>query len=147
MSLQFCGPTQIYLQGKAVLQPIDWQNDDFITYFLGDEQSRITITDHRPFVNRQAQFAIQGMGQADFLNVFCQPALVTIDSDGQETNVVIEDTDDFVAKEPILWMGVLEDNLLPANPLTWLHFEETKDHRIAFVGLVDSFNQRGFEQR
>lgn len=137
-NLQFSGNAQIYLEGKRALQPIEWQDARKMSYFLGDSGSRIRIIDNRMSANTEALAAMAGNLAHHFADVFSELAWVMVElgNDGIEIN--IEDRQESSSEDRILWMGVVDGNEIPANPVSWLQFQETEDSRIAFVGLIEN---------
>jgi hypothetical protein len=137
MDTIFKGNAQIYLQGFDALLPAELQNSNQMKFYLGSENSRLQVTDFRKEPMRMAKRVLDGEDIQTFADIFNQPAWVEVKVNQSSDDVNIELYDDTTNVEyPILWMGVLTDNRLPAFDLDWEFFRILDQSRTAFAAMV-----------
>lgn len=129
--------SQVYLEGKRALQPVDWISEAQITYYVGTATSNIQVNDYRSAPNWHAIQAIQNLKEREnFYQSFAQPAKVVIQEMGKDIIIDLNEAEKEGGR--ILWLGVFEGDELTANPLDWYALRETGDDRTAFVALITS---------
>jgi hypothetical protein len=133
---QTCNVSQVFLEGKRALQPVDWISEAQVTYYIGAVTSNIKVNDYRQKPNLHAIQSIQNQKEREnFYQSFAQPAKVIIQEHGD--NITIELNEPENEGDPILWLGVFDGDELAANPLDWYALRNTGDERTAFVALVN----------
>lgn len=135
------GNVQIYLQGDHALLPVASRNrSGQITYFIGSKKSRLLIRDFRRAPIHAAQHAAAGLEGAEFADAFNQPAYAEVsvsgtDSEPEKIEINLRPThpsDDF----PVLWLGVLNDAMMPMLDIEWEILRPINAERIAFTAMV-----------
>lgn len=134
------GNVQIHLQGPRALLHIESHQKDQVTYFIGSKKSKLLIRDFREAPIRAAQRSPAGIEAAEFAAVFNQPAYaeVAMDALGEEPEPVEihlrparEDNDN-----PVLWLGVKNDALMPMLDIEWEIMRPISSKKIAFTAMV-----------
>jgi hypothetical protein len=139
--LIFQGSVAIYLQGDNALEPTAHPLANEAHYFIGSEQTNLLVHDFRHEPIQAAQNALAGEDVRGFANIFNQPAWAVIRYQEQEESLDIElheVTEGELA--PILWLGILEHNEMPANPIIWEVLKPIGRMRTAFAALVPTHN-------
>jgi hypothetical protein len=134
------GNVQIYLQGEKALLPVASRTrNGQISYFIGSKKSKLLIRDFRrePI---HAAHASAGLEGAEFADAFNQPAYaeVSISERGDEPEKIeinlrpTNKSDDF----PVLWLGVLNDAMMPMLDIEWEILRPINAEKIAFTAMV-----------
>jgi hypothetical protein len=135
------GNVQIYLQGEKALLPVASKNrDGQIAYFIGSKKSKLLIRDFRREPIHAAHHARSGLEGTEFADAFNQPAYAEVSvSDGGNEPEKIEinlrptnKRDDF----PVLWLGVLNDAMMPMLDIEWEILRPINSEKIAFTAMV-----------
>jgi len=135
----FEGDARVYLQGQNALFPILSDNyTQQITYYIGDNSSHLVLRDHRPATITEAVQAIQTKHQNGFAKHFNQPAhvVVRLDEDSGKMEIDIHERKNAEKIPPTIWMGILENNIMPGYEVLWEVFRAVDSTRTAFVALV-----------
>jgi hypothetical protein len=128
------GYAQVYLHGKDVLQVGAPVSRERMLYYVGSASSKIEIHDFRKAPAKAAIRALRGRNASLFADFFCQPAWVTVRSDGDSTRIELHETQT-TSRHPTLWLGVLEGLGQPVYPSDWSVQRATKENRTAFAAL------------
>ena len=134
------GNVQIYLQGEKALLPVASKNrNGQVAYFIGSKKSKLLIRDFRrePL---HATHASAGLEGSEFADAFNQPAYaeVSISEKGREPEKIeinlrpTSKSDDF----PVLWLGVLNDAMMPMLDIEWEILRPINSEKIAFTAMV-----------
>ena len=129
------GDVRVYLQGKNALLPTDVTNKQ-ITYWIGDEGTRLQIKDYRHASRSAAKQILDGDQVFDFVDFFNQSAQakITTNSDG---NLDIELRESSSSQtRPILWVGILEDNTIPNYEIEWEYLKPLNSDSTAIAILI-----------
>ena len=135
------GNVQLYLQGEKALLPVASKNrNGQITYFIGSKKSRLLIRDFRRGSIHAAHHASSGLDGSEFADAFNQPAYAEVSiSEGDQEPEKIEinlrptsKSDDF----PVLWLGVLNDAMMPMLDIEWEILRPINSDKIAFTAMV-----------
>ena len=135
------GNVQIYLQGENALMPVASKHrGDQIAYFIGSKKSKLLIRDFRREPIHAAHHARSGLEGAEFAVAFNQPAYaeVSVSEKGNELEKIeinlrsTNKSDDF----PVLWLGVLNDAMMPMLDIEWEILRPIKSDKIAFTAMV-----------
>ena len=134
-AIVYRGNARVSLQGVGALQPIEIDNPDYYTYFVGTADSSIKVRDHRQEPNRAALEEIENRSVGEFADVFNQPAEVEIrENDGEVEIEMLPGR--FDTASPILWMGVIYDRQMPVHNITWEALKPLGNNATAFAVLV-----------
>ena len=135
------GNVQIYLQGERALLPVASKNrNDQIAYFIGSKKSKLLIRDFRREPIHAAHHANAGLDGSEFAHAFNQPAYaeVSISERGNEPEKIeinlrpTKKSDDF----PVLWLGVLNDAMMPMLDIEWEILRPISSKKVAFTAMV-----------
>lgn len=134
------GNVQIHLQGPRALLPIDSHSADQVTYFIGSKKSKLLIRDFREEPILAAQRNPAGIEGADFTMAFNQPAYAEVAMEvlGEEPERVeihlrpAKENED----NPVLWLGVKNDMLMPMLDIEWEILRPISAKKIAFTAMV-----------
>ena len=135
------GNVQIYLQGEKALLPVASKNrGDQVAYFIGSKKSKLLIRDFRREPIHAAHHDRAGLEGAEFADAFNQPAYaeVSVSERGSEPEKIeinlrpTSKSDDF----PVLWLGVLNDAMMPMLDIEWEILRPINAERIAFTAMV-----------
>ena len=135
------GNVQIYLQGENALLPVASKNrDGQIAYFIGSKKSKLLIRDFRTEPLIAAHSGEAGVEGSEFADAFNQPAYaeVSVSERGAEPEKIeinlrpTNKSDDF----PVLWLGVLNDAMMPMLDIEWEILRPINAERIAFTAMV-----------
>lgn len=141
-SLLFEGPVRVYLQGQNALLPKgSGLLDQGMLYCIGQENTELSVHDFRSQPVKSAKEAISKQYQNGFATEFNQRAWAQIHYDQPREKIEIElrDLDETNNSEfPLLWFGVLEDNLMPDYDVEWEVFKPLDSGQTAFVSLLPS---------
>lgn len=134
------GNVQIYLQGENALMPVASKpRGDQVTYFIGSKKSKLLIRDFRRAPIHAAHHA-RGLEGSEFADAFNQPAYaeVSVSERGNEPEKIeinlrpTSNSDDF----PVLWLGVLNDAMMPMLDIEWEILRPINSEKIAFTAMV-----------
>ena len=132
----YSGHVQIYLQGKNALVPLTL-NDDQLTCAIGSDKTDLIVHDHREKPIQVVQQAMPGTYPLGFANAFNQSAWAEVRYTPIEDGLDIRLFEPTESKEtPILWMGILDRNTMPAYMVEWEIFKLLNDQGIAFCALI-----------
>lgn len=134
MSILFEGPVHVYLQGKNALLPIDVK-DDLATYWIGSERTKLFIKDHRHLAANAAVRIISGENGFEFADIFNQPAIARVMLENETVNIELQESAN-VGEFPILWLGVLDDNLMPNCHTEWEYLRPLDSQSTAITVLI-----------
>ena len=138
------GNVQIYLQGEKALLPIaskaSKNRGGQIAYFIGSKKSKLLIRDFRREPRHAAHHARSGLDGSEFADAFNQPAYVEVSvsergDEPERIEINLRPTskrDDF----PVLWLGVLNDAMMPMLDIEWEILRPINSERIAFTAMV-----------
>ena len=135
------GNVQIYLQGENALMPVASKHrGDQIAYFIGSKKSKLLIRDFRRAPIHAAHHARAGLDGSEFADAFNQPAYaeVSVSERGDEPEKIeinlrpTNRSDDF----PVLWLGVLNDSMMPMLDIEWEILRPINSEKIAFTAMV-----------
>jgi hypothetical protein len=135
------GNVQIYLQGEKALLPVASKNrDGQVSYFIGSKKSKLLIRDFRREPIHAAHHDRAGLEGTEFTDAFNQPAYaeVSISERGDEPEKIeinlrpTNKRDDF----PVLWLGVLNDAMMPMLDIEWEILRPINAEKIAFTAMV-----------
>lgn len=134
------GNVQIHLQGPRALLPTDSHSADQVTYFIGSKKSKLLIRDFREEPILAAQRNPAGIEGADFTVAFNQPAYAEVAMEvlGEEPERVeihlrpAKENED----NPVLWLGVKNDMLMPMLDIEWEILRPISAKKIAFTAMV-----------
>jgi hypothetical protein len=133
----FDGNVSLCLYGKGALMSTGNSTEDKSSYYIGGIQSNLIIHDHRPEVVSASQLVLDGHSEINFANIFNQEARAQIrfedENDAMEIDLFEGSSG---ARLPILWVGVLENNRMPAYKVEWEIFKALEPNRTAFAALV-----------
>jgi len=134
------GNVQIYLQGEKALLPVASKRENQIAYFIGSKKSKLLIRDFRREPIHAAHHARAGLEGSEFADAFNQPAYaeVSVSERGNEPEKIeinlrpTSNSDDF----PVLWLGVLNDAMMPMLDIEWEILRPINAEKIAFTAMV-----------
>lgn len=138
------GNVQIYLQGENALLPVASKTSKNrggqIAYFIGSKKSKLLIRDFRAEPILAANHARTGLEGSEFADAFNQPAYaeVSVSDRGSEPEKIeinlrpASKSEDF----PILWLGVLNDSMMPMLDIEWEILRPINAEKIAFTAMV-----------
>ena len=134
------GNVQIYLQGEKALLPTGSEREDQVAYFIGSKKSKLLIRDFRKRPILAAHRARAGIEGTEFADAFNQPAYaeVSIAQKGGEPEKVeinllpTDEREDF----PVLWLGIMNDLMMPMLDIEWEILRPINPERIAFTAMV-----------
>jgi len=134
----FQGTARIYLQGKNALYPFEIINcSNAMHYYIGQESTEFIVHDYRKEPVITAKNVLKTQYQNGFAGIFNQPAWVEIRYDQPVKKVEIElhDTQENISSS-LLWLGILEDNIMPSYKVEWEVFKPLDTGKTAFVSLI-----------
>lgn len=135
------GNVQVYLQGEKALFPVASKNrQGQASYFVGSKKSKLLIRDFRLEPILAAHHAQAGFEGAEFADAFNQPAYAEVsvsEKEGEPEKIEINlrptsKSDDF----PVLWLGVLNDSMMPMLDIEWEFLRPINAEKIAFTAMV-----------
>ncbi|HSB01902.1 MAG TPA: hypothetical protein VLE49_14730 [Anaerolineales bacterium] len=134
------GNVQIHLQGPRALLPIDSQRKDEIACFIGSKKSKLLIRDFREKPILAAQHNPAGIEGADFTVAFNQPAyaevaMEVLGEEPERVEIHLRPAEDN-ADNPVLWLGVKNDTLMPMLDIEWEIMRPISSKKIAFTAMV-----------
>jgi hypothetical protein len=135
MSILFNGNAHVYLQGLNALTPIRKKNDK-ITYYIGDRKTKLLLRDFRLKPIEAAHQVLQGKNIFEFTDTFNQSAKVKVHiKDKNKIEIDLHESPDG-DNYPTLWLGVLEDNLMPNYNTEWEFLRPISPQSTAIAVLV-----------
>ena len=134
------GNVHIHLQGPRALLPVDSTQEDQVAYFIGSKKSKLLIRDFRREPIHAANHASSGLEGSEFADAFNQPAYAEVsvsEKSGEPEKIEINlrptnKSDDF----PVLWLGVLNDAMMPMLDIEWEILRPINAEKIAFTAMV-----------
>jgi hypothetical protein len=134
------GNVHIHLQGPRALLPVEPTGEDQIAYFIGSKKSRLLIRDFREEAILAAQRNPTGIEGADFTVAFNKPAYAEVAMEALGENPERVEIHLRPAKEnednPVLWLGVKNDQLMPMLDIEWEIMRPISARKIAFTAMV-----------
>lgn len=139
-TILYQGNVQIYLQGENALLPTGSEREDQIAYFIGSKKSKLLIRDFRKRPRLAAQRGHFGVEGLEFADAFNQPAYaeVSIAGKGGEPEKIeinlrpTDEREDF----PVLWLGIMNDLMMPMLDIEWEILRPINPEKIAFTAMV-----------
>jgi hypothetical protein len=128
------GNVQIYLQGENALLPVASKTrDNQVAYFIGSKKSKLLIRDFRREPIHAAHHARSGVEGTEFADAFNQPAYaeVSVSERGNEPEKI-----EINLRPTVLWLGVLNDAMMPMLDIEWEILRPINAERIAFTAMV-----------
>ena len=135
------GNVQIYLQGENALLPVASKTPgNQVAYFIGSKKSKLLIRDFRRAPIHAAHHAHSGVEGTEFADAFNQPAYaeVSISERGNEPEKIeinlrpTDEREDF----PVLWLGIMNDLMMPMLDIEWEILRPINPEKIAFTAMV-----------
>ncbi len=138
----FEGPVRVYLQGQnALCLKVPSLLDQGVLYHIGQENTELSIHDFRSQPVKSAKEAIIKQYQNGFASTFNQHAWAQIRYDHSTEKIEIDLRDlhePSNSEYPLLWLGILEDNIMPDYDVEWEVFKPLDSGQTAFVSLLPS---------
>jgi hypothetical protein len=132
----FQGNVNLYLQGDSALLPLVLEDSQMISV-IGAEDTDIVLRDYRKKPIQAAKKLREGFQNINFAKAFNQPGWAEVRYDGYNECLEIDIYEDrSPVKFPILWMGVIENGLLPAYKVMWEVYKPLPNNRTAFAALI-----------
>jgi hypothetical protein len=136
-NLIFEGNVEVYLQGKDALLP-QGRITQNISYFIGSQQSELTLKDYRSRQIQAAQHILSGKNGFEFADVFNEPAWVKVFTNTDQSTLEIEMHEATETNNhKILWLGVIDNNEMSVQPIAWEFLHPIEKNRIAFAAIVN----------
>lgn len=129
------GNVQVYLEGQGALQVLEANGKDQHVYYIGSPESKILIKDFRKEPIAAAKIALQGQKEAEFADVFNQPAKVKVYKTPAGIEIELRKCRQ-IRNIPILWMGVNHDHKMPARKIHWRIIQPISETETAFAILT-----------
>jgi hypothetical protein len=135
-SLIFEGNVQVHLYGQNALIPSSL-HDQLLTAVIGAEGSELIVNEHRTRTIQAIKSALPNGYPDGFLGAFNEQAWAEIfyEPNRKALSIDLYDTSNEV-NIPILWMGVLKDNLMPNYEVEWEVLKPVDDSNTAFCALL-----------
>lgn len=141
-TILYQGNVHIYLQGEKALLPTGSERKDQMAYFIGSRKSRLLIRDFRKRPILAAQRSDSGIEGTEFADAFNQPAYAEVSiagkgSEPEKIEINLRPTDgreDF----PVLWLGIMNDLMMPMLDIQWEILRPINPEKIAFTAMVRS---------
>lgn len=130
----FDGPVNVYLQGKNALLPTNISKEQ-ITYWIGSEQTKLQLKDYRHLPIAAANRVLGGEDEFEFADIFNQAAIAKVEVEDEILNIELHDGPRD-GNYPILWLGVLDDNLMPNYKTEWEYLRPLDEHSTAISVLL-----------
>jgi hypothetical protein len=141
-NILYQGNVQIYLQGEKALLPTGTGSgrEDQVAYFIGSKKSKLLIRDFRKRPILAAHRGQSGIEGTEFADAFNQPAYaeVSIAGKGNEPEKIeinlrpTDEREDF----PVLWLGIMNDLMMPMLDIEWEILRPINPEKIAFTAMV-----------
>lgn len=135
MAIVYNDNANIYLQGKNALLPIE-VTEEYISYYIGDESAQLEVKDFRKTSWEEAKYILDGKNGSSFAKIFNQAAYAIVKRSPDDSLKIElrEKTND--GEFPTLWLGVLEDNLMPNYGIIWEYLRPTNSGGTAIAVLL-----------
>ena len=134
--LIFEGNLRLFIEGNNALLPFKQNSQDEKGFYIGSENTNLIIRDHRSGLMDE-QIPFHETDISHFIRAFQQPAWAEVKYCENDENMEIELFESNVDGElPILWFGVLEDNIMPGYKVEWEVFKALTEDRTAFAALI-----------
>ena len=145
-NLIFEGDVQVHLYGQNALIPV-YLHDQLFMSVIGIEGSQLIVNDHRYETIQALKNSLPNCYPDGFLKAFNRPARVEIryEPDKEGLNVDLYEAPAEMDM-PILWMGVLENNLMPNYEVEWEILKPVDENNTAFCALVKTQSISGSDQ-
>jgi hypothetical protein len=135
------GNARVHLQGKNALQVLPgYKNGNEIHYSIGAPGTDLIVHDYRAQNIREAREAIKLQYQNGFAKSFNQQSWVEIRYNETTGMMEMDLREDLSPPDsqalPIIWMGVLENNLMPGYKVEWEMFKPVDDENTAFIAFI-----------
>ncbi len=135
-SIIFEGDVQVHLYGQNALIPV-YLHDQLLASVIGVESSELIVNEHRYETIQAIKNSLPNCYPDGFLKAFNQPARVEIRYEPKKHGLNVDLYETLAETDmPILWMGVLENNLMPAYEVEWEIFKPVDENNTAFCALV-----------
>jgi len=132
----FDGDAQIHLYGQNALIPV-YLHDQLLKSVIGVEGSELIVNEHRYETIQTIKNSLSNFYPNGFLEAFNQPARVEIRYEPNKHGLEIDLYETSTEMDmPILWMGILENNLMPAYEVEWEILKSVDENNTAFCALV-----------
>jgi len=134
----FEGDVQVQLYGQNALIPV-YLHDQLLASVIGVEGSELIVNEHRYETIQAMKNSLPNCYPDGFLEAFNQPARVEIryEPNKDSLNIDLYETSTEIDMDiPILWMGVLENNLMPGYEVEWEILKPVDENNTAFCALV-----------
>ena len=134
----FQGDAQILLYGNNALVPLSLSKQSLISA-IGFENSELIVNEHREHTIQSLENTSNSHIPDNFTEIFNRPARVEVSYIPNNHSLTINlfkalgDTN-----LPILWMGVLENNVMPAYEIDWEIFKPVDENNMAFCALISN---------
>jgi len=129
-------PVQVYLQGSNALIPIE-KTDEYISYWIGSDSTQMKIVDYRKIPLKAVNRLIAGENGFEFFDYFNLPAHANVVLDSDE-RIEIELQDNNTKEDfPTLWLGVLNDNMMPNYNVLWEFLRPVSTESTAILVLLE----------
>jgi len=133
--IEYAGDVCVCLQGKNALQVGSVRNLALMTYFIGSGDSMLRIQDFRQKPNRAALETLEDRNKTVFSIEFSKPAKADIRGNEELLEIRLHDAGTS-QNLPTLWIGVIEGNRKPVQPVDWEIIKPVSDKTFAFAALV-----------
>ena len=139
-NILYQGNVQIYLQGEKALLPTGSDREDQVAYFIGSKKSKLLIRDFRKRPILAAHRGQSGIEGTEFADAFNQPAYAEVsiaEKSGAPEKIEInlrptDEREDF----PVLWLGIMNDLMMPMLDIEWEILRPINTEKIAFTAMV-----------
>ena len=139
-NILYQGNVQIYLQGEKALLPTGSGREDQVAYFIGSKKSKLLIRDFRKRPILAAHRGQSGIEGTEFADAFNQPAYAEVsiaEKSGEPEKIEInlrptDEREDF----PVLWLGIMNDLMMPMLDIEWEILRPINPEKIAFTAMV-----------
>ena len=136
----FQGPVRVFLQGQNALCPTNPNlYGQGILYHVGQKNTELIVHDYRKQPVQAAKEVINTQYQNGFSTTFNQQAWAQIsyDQPTEKMEIELRDLNEPNNTEfPLLWLGVLEDNIMPDYDVEWEVFKPLDSGQTAFVSFL-----------
>ena len=137
-NLVFSGFVRVYLQGQNALMPINLEKGE-LSLAIGDEKTQLFIYDKRDKTIDFLTRIERGESTDSFAKVFNQSAKARIWYKENIERLDIELMEDDISdasQPPLLWMGILDDEIMPAHIVEWEILKSLSRNKVAFAALI-----------
>lgn len=129
----FEGLARLFLDGKEALKLYN-RVDGKREYFIGSSSTNLVIKDHRAKTKSTSEVALPSPSNN---SEFYQPAWTQVRYSEEDEALEIHLYDGEAKDDlPVLWFGILENNLMPGYKVEWEVFKVLEPQGTAFVALI-----------